>query len=426
MNKIFQLKQLGLWALLGLLLSWLLSCQSNPSSSPEIEFWTMQLQPQFTEYFTGLNSTFEKENQGVKVRWIDVPWDAMESKILSAVSAKTAPDVVNLNPNFASQLATRNAWLNLNEKIAPGTRQQYLPKIWQASTIDDISFGIPWYLTTRITIYNKELLSKAGIKEPPKTYEELAEVAAKVKDRTGKYTFFVTFVPSDSAEVLESLVQMGVKLVDEQGKAAFNTPEGSAAFQYWVDLYQKGLLPPEVLTQGHRYAVELYQAGETALLASGAEFLKTIENNAPSIAKVSATAPQITGKTGKKNVAVMNLVIPRDTNKPDESVKFALFVTNTANQLAFAKAANVLPSTEEAVKEYIQELDQQGEATPVEQARKVSATQLQDAEVLVPAMKNLNQLQKVIYENLQAAMLKQKTVEQAVREAAEAWNQQQS
>jgi putative chitobiose transport system substrate-binding protein len=122
----------------------------------------------------------------------------------------------------------------------------------------------------------------------------------------------------------------------------------------------------------------------------------------------------------------MNLVIPRDTNKPDESVKFALFVTNTANQLAFAKAANVLPSTEEAVKEYIQELDQQGEATPVEQARKVSATQLQDAEVLVPAMKNLNQLQKVIYENLQAAMLKQKTVEQAVREAAEAWNQQQS
>lgn len=386
----------------------------------------MQLQPQFTEYFTGLNSTFEKENQGVKVRWIDVPWDAMESKILSAVSAKTAPDVVNLNPNFASQLATRNAWLNLNEKIAPETRQQYLPKIWQASTIGDLSFGIPWYLTTRITIYNKELLSKAGINEPPKTYEELAEVAAKVKDKTGKYTFFVTFVPSDSAEVLESLVQMGVKLVDEQGKAAFNTPEGSAAFQYWVDLYEKGLLPPEVLTQGHRYAVELYQAGETALLASGAEFLKTIENNAPSIAKVSATAPQITGKTGKKNVAVMNLVIPRDTNKPDESVKFALFVTNTANQLAFAKAANVLPSTEEAVKEYIQELDKQGEATPVEQARKVSATQLQDAEVLVPAMKNLNQLQKVIYENLQAAMLKQKTVEQAVREAAEAWNQQQS
>ncbi|OKH22804.1 ABC transporter substrate-binding protein [Hydrococcus rivularis NIES-593] len=422
MSKIVRLRNVCLWALLGLLFSWLLSCQSNPSSGQEIEFWTMQLQPQFTQYFNELIATFEKENQGVKVRWVDVPWEAMENKILSAVSAKTAPDVVNLNPNFASQLATRDAWLDLNKQLTTENKQQYLPKIWQASTINNISFGIPWYLTTRVTIYNKDLLAKAGISEPPKTYEELAKVAAQVKEKTGKYAFFITFVPGDSAEVLESLVQMGVKLVDEKGKAAFNTPEGIAAFKYWVDLYQKELLPPEVLTQGHRYAAELYQAGETALLASGAESLQTIENNAPNIAQVSAAAPQISGKTGKKNVAVMNLTIPRDTDKPEQAVKFALFVTNSANQLAFAKAANVLPSTEEAVKEYIKELDKGGNATPIEQARRVSATQLKDAEILVPAMKNLNQLQKAIYENLQAAMLKKKTVEQAVKDAAQAWN----
>jgi putative chitobiose transport system substrate-binding protein len=423
MGKIVKLSKLGLYALLGVLLSWLVSCQSSkPTASPDLQFWTMQLQPQFTQYFTELISTFEKENQGIKVNWTDVPWDAMESKILSAVSAKTAPDIVNLNPNFASQLATRNAWLDLNAKVSPEAKQQYLPKIWQATTMNDVSFGIPWYLTTRVTIYNKDLLAQAGVNTPPKTFEELAKVAATVKEKTGKYAFFVTFVPSDSAEVLESFVQMGVKLVDEQGKAAFNTPEGIAAFQYWVDLYQRGLLPPEVLTQGHRSAVELYQAGQIAMLASGAEFLKTIEKNAPSIAKISAAAPQVTGKTGKKNVAVMNLIVPRETTKADAALKFALFVTNSKNQLAFAKAANVLPSTEEAVQSYVKEIDKEGKTTPVEQARKVSAAQLKDAEVLIPAMKNLNQLQKIIYENLQAAMLKQKTVEQAVKEAAEAWD----
>lgn len=424
MRRILKVGRLSLLAILGLLLSWLISCQSAapPSASQELEFWTMQLQPQFAQYFTALNTTFEGENQGLKVRWVDVPWEAMESKILTAVSAKTAPDVVNLNPGFASQLATRNAWLDLNTKITPEIQKQYLPNIWQASTIDNISFGIPWYLTTRVTIYNQDLLTKAGISQPPATFAELATVAQQVKEKTGKYAFFVTFAPGDSGEVLESFVQMGVKLVDEQGKAAFDTPTGKAAFQYWVDLYQKGLLPPEVLTQGHRHAIELYQSGETALLSSGAEFLKTIENNAPTIAKVSATAPQITGETGKKNVAVMNLVIPRDTDKPDEAVKFALFVTNTKNQLAFAKAANVLPSTVEGVQMYIEELAQQKDATPVQQARQVSASQLKDAEVLIPAMKNLNQLQKAIYENLQAAMLKEKRVDQAVKDAAEAWN----
>jgi len=57
--------------------------------------------------FQELDCHFEAENPDVKVNWVDVPWSAMESKILTA--AKTAPDVVNLNPNFASRLATRNA-----------------------------------------------------------------------------------------------------------------------------------------------------------------------------------------------------------------------------------------------------------------------------------------------------------------------------
>ena len=419
----FRIGKLCVWGLLGLILSWLISC--NPAPTPqaanEVEFWTMQLQPEFTQYFNNLISSFESE-QDTKVRWVDVPWSAMESKILTAVSAKTAPDVVNLNPNFASQLATRNAWLDLDTEISPEVKQQYLPNIWKASTINEQSFGLPWYLTTRVTIYNQDLLTQAGANEPPATYAELAEFARQVKDKTGKYAFFVTLVPGDSGEVLESLVQMGVPLVDEQGQAAFNTPEGIEAFGYWVDLYQQGLLPPEVLTQGHRQGIDLYQAGETVLLSSGAEFLGAIANNAPSIAEVSAAAPQITGETGKKNVAVMNLVIPRDTNLPEAALNFALFVTNTDNQLAFAKEANVLPSTEAALQQYIEELEQQDTTTPVEQARKVSALQMKDAEVLVPAMKDLNRLQKIIYENLQAAMLKQKTVEQAVEEAAAEWN----
>ena len=423
-------KQLAILALLGFLLSWVVSCSignvgtgaRQSTSATGIEFWTMQLQPQFTDYFKNLVQTFETENPGVKVTWVDVPWSAMQSKILTAVSAKTAPDVVNLNPDFASALAGRNAWLDLDAKVPDSVRSAYLPNIWKASTLNGKSFGIPWYLTTQVTIYNTDLLKQAGITKPPATYEELAQVAAQVKQKTGKYAFFITLVPEDSADVMESFVQMGVTLVDEQGKAAFNTPQGKAAFQYWVDLYKNGLLPREVLTQGHRHGIELYQAGETALLSTGAEFLQTIAKNAPAIAKVSATAPQVTGETGKKNVAVMNLVIPRNTDQADAALKFALFVTNNQNQLTFAKAADVLPSTVQALSNNYFKTPP-ADASPLEKARIVSANQLQQAEVLIPAMKDLNLLQASIYENLQAAMLGEKTVEQAVADAAGQWNQ---
>ncbi|WP_338429476.1 sugar ABC transporter substrate-binding protein [Synechococcus elongatus] len=406
-----------------ILVGLLLGCARSSQSDGEIVFWTMQLQPKFTPFFNELIDRFEQENPGARVRWVDIPWSAMESKILTAVSAGTAPDVVNLNPVFASQLAARGALLDLNQAVTPEQRDRYLPNIWQASSLQGQAFGLPWYLTTRITIFNRNLMQQAGLQKPPATYAELAIAAKQIRDRTGKYAFFVTFVPEDSGEVLESMVQMGVKLVDDQGKAAFNTPEGIAAFRYWVDLYQQGLLPQESLTQGHRRAVELYQSGEIALLQTGPEFLNAIATNAPAIAAVSAPAPQLTGETGKCNVAVMNIVVPQDASDREIGLKFALYVTDSANQLSFAKAANVLPSTTASLKDYRQQLrDRADISSTLAQARSISAAQMDTAQVLVPAAAEMKELQRLIYENLQAAMLERKTVEQAVADAAAAWN----
>lgn len=420
-------KRFSLFAVLGILLSALLGCSGTPSGQSadgrqEIEFWTMQLQPDFTDYFNTLIAEFESDNPDLAVRWVDVPWSDMQSKILTAVSAGTAPDVVNLNPDFALQLAGRNAWLDLNEQVPAEVQQQYLSKIWQANSLNGQSFALPWYLATSITISNTAILDEAGITTPPSTFEELAAAAAQIRERTGKYAFFVSFVPEDSAEVLQSFVKMGVQLVDEQGQAAFNTPEGRAAFDYWVTLYKDGLLPREALTQGHRRAIELYQSGEVALLSTGPQFLSTIATNAPAIAATSIATPQITGTTGAKNVAVMNLVVPRSTDSPEAAVKFALYVTNDANQLAFAKEANVLPSTIAALEdEYFTQVAD--DAAPADQARVVSASQMGEAEVLLPPLEDIKVLQKIVYENLQAAMLDQKTVEQAIADAEQAWNQ---
>ncbi len=425
MKKLQKLKLISTFTCFSLFLTTIMACTGpntaqSSNKKQEIEFWTMQLQPQFTDYFEKVITEYEAANPGWQIKWVDVPWSAMESKILAAVSAQTAPDVVNLNPDFASMLAQRQAWLNLDPLVPPPVRQVYLPNIWQASSLNGKTFGLPWYITTEITIYNTDLFKKAGLTKPPATYQELAEVARQVKEKTGKYAFFVTFVPEDSSQVLQSFVQMGVSLVDESGQAAFNTPAGRAVFQYWVDLYQQGLLPQEVLTQGHQRAIQLYQAGETAILLSGPQFLRAIAENAPTVAKVSQPAPQITGETGKKNVAVMNLVIPQSSDVPEPALKFALFVTNPANQLTFAKEANVLPSTTNALTD---PHFTTGPNDPASQARIVSAQQLAQAEVLIPVTTDLGKLKKAIYQNLQAAMLKQKTVEQAINDAARQWNE---
>ncbi|MEB3182761.1 MAG: sugar ABC transporter substrate-binding protein, partial [Cyanobacteriota bacterium] len=329
-----------------------------PSTSPpaqhsggsrRITVWTLDLAPRFSPYMTGVIRAWEQRHPGVTVRWIDVPWSSVERKLLAAVFARTAPDLVNLNPPFAANLASKGGLLDLGSVLPAGASAAYLPRIWEAGRQGDRQFAIPWYLTSRVTLANRRLLQQAGYGAPPRRWQEVPAYAEAVKRRTGRYALFVTVVPEDSAELLESMVQMGVRLLDDNRRAAFNDAAGRKAFAFWSDLYRRGLLPREVVSQGYRRAIELYQAGDLAQMAGGPDFLRNLQTNAPAIAADTAPFPSLSGADGRTNVAVMNLVVPRQSARAEEATRFALFLTDQANQLAFAREARVLPSSRGAL-----------------------------------------------------------------------------
>jgi putative chitobiose transport system substrate-binding protein len=236
-------------------------------------------------------------------------------------------------------------------------------------------------------------------------------------------------VPDDSAELLETLVQMEVRLLDANHRAAFNSAAGRRAFAFWTDLYRRGLLPPEVVSQGYRRAIELYQAGDLAQVASGPDFLRNLQTNAPGIAALTAPFPPLVGPGGQTNVAVMNLVVPRQSSMAPEATSFALFLTNASNQLAFAREARVLPSSRAALKGLEQDLavavdDPAAERQEalVRQARALSVRNLDQARVLVPATPGIKRLQAILYTQLQRAMLGQIGSDAALAEAERQWN----
>jgi len=405
------------------------ACGARPPAR-QLEVWTLQLSPRFDPYLNELVEQWEAGNPDIDVRWTDIPWGAVEQKLLAAVFARTAPDVVNLNPKFAARLASRGGLLNLDEHVSPEERERYLEGAWQASTGPRGTFGIPWYLTSRITLVNEDLLAAAGYRQPPTRWQDLPAFAEAVKQATGRHALFVSVVPEDSTEILESFVQMGVKLLDEQKRAAFDTPAGRRAFAFWTDLYRRGLLPREVVSQGHRRAIELYQSGDLALLSTSAASLDSIRTNAPAVAARTQVAPPLTGPDGSTNVAVMNLVVLEQSDQPEEAVDFALFLTNPANQYDFAKASGTLPSAAEAMVALRQDVRQDRQRlTPEDDvtaqalsAREASLGALENVRVLVPADPEIKQLQAVIYNHLQQAMLGQLSPAEAVEAAAAAWN----
>ena len=396
-----------------------------------IQFWTLDLAPKFNGYLNDVIARWEQQNPGYDVVWTDVPWGSVERKLLAAVFARTAPDVVNLNPLFAANLASKGGLQPLEPLLPQGSSTTYLPRIWQAgqSAAPDgqpQQFAIPWYLTARITLANTQILSQAGYSAPPRTWAEVPAYAEAVKRRTGRYALFVTVVPEDSAELLESLVQMGVTLLDGRQRAAFNTPAGRRAFAFWSDLYRRGLLPREVVSQGYRRAIELYQSGELAQVGSGAEFLRSIQTNAPQVAAATRPYPPLTGANGAANVAVMTLAIPRQSKVAEPATRFALFLTDSTNQARFAEQARVLPSSVGALQQVEAALEAEQPASQpeqlVRQARLLSAQTLSSARVLVPASPGVKRLQAIVYTQLQRAMLGQVSSDVALAEAERQWN----
>ena len=405
----------------------ILGCRQEIGPEGSLQLWTLQLAPKFNPYMDDVLGEWDTRHPEAPVRWTDLPWGSVERKLLAAVFARTAPDVVNLNPPFAANLASKGGLTDLTPLLPSGVQQSYLPSVWKAARDPEAGqIAIPWYLTVRLSLVNTDLLRQAGISRVPRRWAEVPAYARSIRERTGRYGLFVTVVPDDSAELLESLVQMGVTLLDSRQRAAFNTTAGRRAFAFWTDLYREGLLPREVVSQGQRRAIELFQSGELALLASGAEFLRSIQTNSPGVAAVTAAQPPLTGPDGTANVALMTLAVPRQSKQPDQALQLALFLTNGINQARFAREARVLPSSLEALAAVRAELEAEKPAdapeAQIRDARLLSAETLKSARVLVPATPGVKRLQSIIYTQLQRAMLGQISSDQAIKEAEQQWN----
>ncbi|WP_392346228.1 ABC transporter substrate-binding protein [Parasynechococcus sp.] len=412
--------------LLGAAAFGLVACGPRTSQTRALELWTLQLAPKFNPYFADVLGAWSRLHPDAPVRWTDLPWGSVERKLLAAVFARTAPDVVNLNPPFAANLASKGGLADLTTLLPADAAGRYLPSVWQSCRDTDAGqIAVPWYLTVRLSLVNRALLDRAGIAAPPSRWDQVPAFARRIRERTGRYGLFLTTVPDDSAELLETLVQMGVTLLDSQRRAAFDSPAGRRAFRFWSDLYREGLLPREVVSQGQHRSIELFQSGDLALAATGAEFLRSIQTNAPGVAAMTEPHAPVTGADGTANVALMTLAVPRQSQRAQEAVDLALFLTNADQQARFAAEARVLPSSLEALARVRAELEQQvpgtAEERQIRQARLLSASTLDQARVLVPALPGIKRLQKIIYTQMQRAMLAQVSPEQALTAAASEW-----
>lgn len=362
-------------------------------SDNEVIFWTLQMSD-FSPYMNTVIKEFEAQNPEIKIKWVDVPFSEGEKRTLASVLSDNPPDLINLNPDFSALLAQRGALYEIDEKYTG----QFNKNIINSLKYNGKLYSLPWYATSAVTIYNKNLLSKSGA-ELPETFEDLARIAPLIKEKTGAFVLLPNITENDT--MLRILNKYGVTALN------INSKQSVEVFDYFKNLYVNALIPKESVTQTHREALEKYMAGQIVFFQAGANFLNMIKENAPSAYKNTDVAPQITGRLGQNDFSLMNFVIPLRAKHKNEALKFALFLTNYENQLELAKLTNVLAVNEKTLKDDFYTNYEQDDL--MAKARVISAKQLYKIEPSFKTMKDQKEINTIVNTAVQQILLNKNT-----------------
>lgn len=373
----------------------------------EVVFWSLQMGT-FGNYMNPLIAEFEKQNPDIKIKWIDVPYSEGEKRTLASILSSNPPDLVNLTPDFSSILAQKQALNYVDCKKLTAYNKQIIETLKQ----DGKCYAVPFYATSSITFYNKDILKKSGINSIPKTYDEMYLLSGQIKSKTGMFITMPTLTENDT--LLKILNKYGINTPE-----TFISQKSVDIFNEYKNLYQKDFIPKESITQNHQEALEKYMSGQIAFIQSGANFLNIVKENAPQVYKQTGVSTQLTGDTGKYDVSIMNLIIPARAKHKDSALKFALFLTNKENQVELAKLTTILPVNNEALKDpYFTVYD---DTDVITQARYISAKQLNNLQKQVRFKYNHKEIITLLNTTVQQVLLGNDKTDKILKNTAENW-----
>jgi len=378
----------------------------------EVTLQTWALKPSFTEYVEGVIGDFEQEYPGTTVTWLDQPGDGYSEKVLSQAAAGELPDVTNLPPDFALSLAREGLLTDVRE-VDDTLQDTYVAGALEAYQYRGIegTFGFPWYLTTDLNYWNTEMFETAGLDPaaPPTTLDELVAQAHTMMAETGGY--LMSRKPG-----LGDFAAGGLPVLSEDGtEFTFNTPEAAALLDVYRAAYADGLLPDDVLTDAYLGNSQLFTEGKVGWSTGGGNFINSVLENNPSLEGKITSSPYM----GATPLYVQGLSVSSQSANPTTAVALAQFVTNAANQEAFAdEVPGVFPSTT-ASQEKPELAESDG--TPQGDAKQIAFSNLTTAQVLQPVEVN-EAMTTIINQQFAAAIAGDKTSQEALDAAVEECN----
>jgi len=332
-----------------LALAGLTACTGR-AAPPEVRFWAFGREG---EVVRELMPEFERRHPGVRVSVQQIPWTAAHEKLLTAFVGRATPDVAQLGntwiPEFVAlgALAPLDGWLAGSGAI---DRHDYFEGSWASNVMDGATWGVPWYVDTRLLFYRTDLVRASGARWPPRTWREWRDAMVRIKALSGgeRYAILVPVDEWDKPIILG--LQAGSPLLAGNGtRGSFRDAAFRRALAFYVDLFRSGLAPP-LTESGVANLYQQFAQGYFAMVITGPWNLGEFRRRLPcDLQDDWATAPlpapdAASGYPGASIAGGSSLVVFRGAADHPYAWRLIEFLSEPAQQARFYELSGNLPA----------------------------------------------------------------------------------
>jgi multiple sugar transport system substrate-binding protein len=295
-----------------------------------------------------LTKEFESANPGVKVQVTAIPWDAAHDKFTTAITANKTPDVAMVGTTWMGEFAGMGA---LDPTPGSIDKSVFFEGAQKTTEVGGTSYGIPWYVETRLVYYRTDLAKKAGINNPPTDWEGLKAMAKAMQTKAGaKWGIGLQAGGTGSWQsIMPFAWSAGADLTKDGGKAYnFDSPEVLKAAKYYQSFFTEGIsdkaAPAQPTTEPD------FASGRVPMFISGPWMMSAVEKAGGGASfKDKYDVMQIPAdKLSSSFVGGSNLVVFKSTKNRDASWKFVQWLGDPKVQVKWYQLSTDLPSVKSA------------------------------------------------------------------------------
>jgi multiple sugar transport system substrate-binding protein len=319
------------------------SVASGPATGT-LTVWAMGAEG---EKLPDLAKKFQAANPGVTVNVTAIPWDSAHDKFNTAITARKTPDMAMVGTTWMGEFANQNA---LDPKPASIDSSTFFPGAQKTTEVNGTTYGIPWYVETRVVFYRKDLAAKAGYDQPPKDWEGLKAMAKAMQTKAGaKWGIGLQAGGTGSWQsVFPFAWSNGAQITTSDGKGYnFDTPEMLEAVKYYQSFFTDRIsdkaAPATPTTEPD------FVSGKVPMFISGPWEVAGVEKvGGASFKDKYAVATIPARKTSSSFVGGSDFVVFKDSKNRDSAWKFVQFLAQPQTQVQWWQSSTDLPSVTSA------------------------------------------------------------------------------